>query len=156
MPEKSKPIEPLVHTVWVDCPIAEAFRIFTEDFAEWWPLQTHSISKEDAERCTIEPWLGGRVFERMPDGKEEEWGAIIAWEPPGRLEFTWRPGRPEDRRETVTVEFQVEADGTQVTLLHRGWSRSGEPLCALRTPEWNTVLNLCFAAATRQQLVARY
>lgn len=154
MPEKSRTIEPIVHSVWVDCPIAEAFRFFTEGFADWWPLAVHSINKEDTERCVIEPWLGGRVFERTEDGKEEEWGSIVAWEPPGRLEFTWCPGRPEDRGETVGVEFQVEADGTRVTLIHRGWNRAGEAVCALRTPEWSDILECCFAAATRQQLVA--
>ena len=125
--------------MWVDCPIAEAFRFFTEGFAEWWPLQAHSLHKEDAERCQLEPWSGGRVFERTRDGKEEEWGAVISWDPPGRLEFTWCPG-------TVEVEFEVEADGTRVTLVHRGWHRAGELSCALS----------CFAGALRQQLVASY
>jgi len=153
VPEKSKTSEPIVHTVWVDCPIAEAFRLFTEGFAEWWPLEAHSKNQEDAEWCAMEPWLGGRVFERARDGEEEEWGSIVAWEPPSRLEFTWCPGRPEDRGETVRVEFQVEADGTRVTLLHRGWKRTGETSCAHRTPEWNAILKLCFAGAARQQLV---
>ncbi|SPF50334.1 conserved hypothetical protein [Candidatus Sulfopaludibacter sp. SbA4] len=139
MPEKSKTSEPIVQTVWVDCPIAEAFRFFTEGFAEWWPLQAHSIHKEDAERCEIEPWPGGRVFERTREGKEEDWGAVIAWEPPGRLEFTWSPG-------TVEVEFEVEADGTRVTLIHRGWHRGSELSCAVTR----------FAEALRQQLVASY
>jgi len=131
----------------VDCPVDEAFRLFTEGFDEWWP------NKEDAERCAIEPWLGGRVYERTQAGKEEEWGSIIAWEPPGRLKFTWCPGRRADHGETVQVEFQVEADGTRVTLIHQGWNRTGEPLCGLQTPEWTTILRLCFAEAAQRQLV---
>ena len=147
MAEKSQSSDPIIHTVWVDCPIEEAFRLFTEGFAEWWPLQEHSLSGEEAERCELEPRPGGRLFERGEDGREAEWGSIIAWEPPGRLEFTWHPGRPEDRRETVEVEFQVEADGTRVTLIHHGWNRGGEP-------GWSTILNCAFAAAARGQLVA--
>lgn len=154
MPEKSKTIAPIVHTVWVDCPIDDAFRFFTEGFAEWWPLEAHSRNQEDAERCALEPRLGGRIFERTLDGREHEWGSIIAWEPPGRLEFTWWPGRPEDCGETVQVEFQVEADGTRVTLTHQGWNRTGEARCGLQTPEWNAILRLSFATAVRQQLVA--
>ena len=138
MPEKRKPNEPIVHTVWVDCPVDEAFRLFTEGFSEWWPL---------GAECAMEPWLGGRLFERTAEGEEDEWGSIITWEPPQRLEFTWCPGRQEDRGETVQVEFQVDADGTRVTLIHSGWDRSAAPLCS-------SVLK-CFAMAAQQQLVAR-
>lgn len=145
MPENNETIEPIVQTVWVDCPADEAFRLFTEGFAEWWP---------HAEECAIEPWLGGRIFERAPDGpkadgpkangKDEVWGSIIAWEPPERLEFTWRPWRREDQEETVQVQFEVEAGGTRVTLIHRGWNRN---------VDWNAGLSF-FAMAARQALVA--
>jgi uncharacterized protein YndB with AHSA1/START domain len=135
VPENNETIAPIVQTVWVDCPVDEAFRVFTEGFADWWP---------HAEECEIEPWLGGRIFERAPDGKEEDWGSIIAWEPPGRLEFTWCPGRREDEQETVQVEFEVEADGTRVTLIHRGWNRN---------TDWNAGLSF-FAMAARQAMVA--
>ena len=153
MAEKKKSNEPLVHSVWVECPAAEAFRFFTEGFAEWWPLQAHSLHKEEAERCAIEPWRGGRVFERTRDGREEEWGTVVAWEPPGRLEFTWCPGRREDGGETVRVDFRTEAGGTRVTLVHQGWSRAGSPVCALGTPQWTAILTRSFGAALRQGLV---
>jgi len=42
---------------------------------------------------------------------------VIAFDPPVRLEFTWHPDGPSDRSQTVDVEFQVEADGTRVTLI---------------------------------------
>lgn len=140
--------------MWVDCPVAEAFRLFTEGFGDWWPLETQSVRGDEAGRCVMEPWPGGRIFERTHDGNEEDWGTILAWEPPQRLEFTWCPGRPEDRAETVEVEFQVEADGTRLTVIHRGWNRAGEMLCGLRTPEWKSILEICFSQAVRQQLVA--
>jgi uncharacterized protein YndB with AHSA1/START domain len=151
VPEKNQTPDPIVRTVWVDCPVADAFRLFTERFAEWWPLHVHSLHKEDAERCAMEPWLGGRIFERTQDGTEVVWGSIVAWEPPGRLEFTWCPGRPQDPRETdpretVRVEFQVVADGARVTLIHSGWNRTLELSCVLR----------CFATATERQLVGSY
>lgn len=149
MLEKNPPPEPIVQTVWVDCPVDEAFRLFTERFAEWWPLAAYSIHK-DADRCDMEPWPGGRLFERTRDGREEDWGEVIAWEPPERLGFTWLPGRTEDRGETVQVEFQVETGGTRVTLIHRNWQRSGEAACALRT------LTRSFAQAASQLLAGRY
>jgi hypothetical protein len=65
------------------------------------------------------------VFERTRSGEEWDWGSVIAWDPPERVEFTWSPRRPEDDRQTVNVEFCVEADGTRVTVTHRGWQLDG-------------------------------
>ena len=111
--------EPIRQSVRVDCPIEDAFRLFTEGFAEWWPLASYSMTGEEAESCAIEPWPGGRVFERTRSGEEREWGSVTAWDPPTRLELTW------DRNQTVKVEFQVEADGTRVTVIHTGWRLAG-------------------------------
>src|SRR4029077_18882967 len=123
---------PIRQSIHVDCPIEDAFRLFTERFAEWWPLAAHSITGEEAESCAIEPWAGGRVFERTRSGEELEWGSVTAWDPPVRVEFTWHPGGPADGRQTVDVEFQVEADGTRVTLIHAGWESPGASACALQ------------------------
>ena len=59
------------------------------------------------------------MFERTRSGEEREWGSVTAWDPPTRLELTW------DRNETVKVAFQVEADGTRVTVIHTGWRLAG-------------------------------
>lgn len=120
--EKHAPIQQSVH---VDCPIEEAFQLFTEGFGEWWP---HG---EPASR-EIEPWEGGRIFERAPSGEEREWGEVTAWDPPGRLEFTWHPDARRDERQTVSVEFRTEADGTRVTLTHHGWHATGVATCLSR------------------------
>jgi hypothetical protein len=54
---------------------------------------------------------------------------VTVWNPPDGVEFTWNPGGPRDERQTVRVEFQVEADGTRVTLTHRGWQYAGVAVC---------------------------
>jgi uncharacterized protein YndB with AHSA1/START domain len=128
--------EPIRQSVRVDCPIEDAFRLFTEGFAEWWPLASYSITGDQADKCAIEPWVGGRVYERTRSGEEREWGSVIRWDPPEHLEFTWLPGGPGDRSQTVDVEFRVEADGTRVTLIHTGWDAAGVPACALRFSEF--------------------
>ena len=56
--EKQPPVQQSVH---VDCPIEDAFEMFTENFEEWWPL---------AE---------GREVEKK----------ILTWDPPNHVEFTW-------------------------------------------------------------------
>jgi Activator of Hsp90 ATPase homolog 1-like protein len=122
---------PIRQSVHVDCSIEETFRLFTEGFGEWWPLPS-CAEGEKAGHIDIEPWRGGKVSERTRSGKEHEWGTVIAWDPPDRVEFTWHPGRPDDSDQTVTVDFRVEADGTRVTLTHYGWQWAGVATCASR------------------------
>ena len=123
---KKQNLEPIQQSVFVDCRIDDAFQLFTERFSEWWPLAAHSMSGEQAETCEIEPWAGGRVFERTRSGEEIEWGSVTTWDPPRHLEFTWH-----DQGSTVDVEFNVEADGTRVTVIHTGWEAKGVSACAL-------------------------
>jgi len=121
--------EPIKHSVHVDCPLEDAFRLFTEGFGKWWPLALGSGSGKDDHTCEIEPWVGGRVLERSRTGLEREWGLVTNWNPPVNLEFTWNPGGCKDERQTVSVEFQEEAEGTRVILTHRGWHLAGVVVC---------------------------
>ncbi|HTS29341.1 MAG TPA: SRPBCC domain-containing protein [Bryobacteraceae bacterium] len=129
MKDKKENLEPIQQSMHVDCPFEDAFRLFTEGFGKWWPLAPGSGPGADPPTCEIEPWVGGRVLERSGSGVEREWGSVTAWDPPGNLEFTWQPGGPKDERQTVSVEFQKEADGTRVTLTHRGWQFAGVAVC---------------------------
>jgi uncharacterized protein YndB with AHSA1/START domain len=117
-------------------------------------LVSYSITGEEAEYCEIEPWLGGRVFERTRSGEECEWGSVIAWNPPEHLEFTWHPDARGDGNQTVGVEFKVEADGTRVTLIHTGWQLAGVQTCMLHaalTAQWSVALKLRFAEFVFEQ-----
>jgi len=126
--EKQAPVRQSVH---VDCPVEDAFRLFTEGFAEWWPLPSCSADEEEPDQCAIEAWVGGRVYERTRSGEEREWGDVTVWEPPSRVEFTWHPEGRRDEGQTVSVEFQVEAGGTRVTLTHYGWHLNAVATCAV-------------------------
>jgi uncharacterized protein YndB with AHSA1/START domain len=112
--------------VTVSCTVDDAFRVFTEGIATWWPLRTHSVSKDRAVTCALEGKVGGRLFERDSEGAEHAWGVILVWEPPHRFVFTWYPGRNEDTAQQVEVWFSAAADGTRVDLEHRGWEKYGE------------------------------
>jgi uncharacterized protein YndB with AHSA1/START domain len=105
----------------------DAFRLFTEGIATWWPLESHSIGKDgvDPETVVLEGRTGGRMYERMADGDEAHWGTILAWEPPHRVVISWEL-RPERPATEVEVRFSPEGDGTRVELEHRGWERLGE------------------------------
>ncbi|HSN68464.1 MAG TPA: SRPBCC domain-containing protein, partial [Thermoanaerobaculia bacterium] len=76
------------------------------------------------EGCFIEPFAGGRIYERARDGEEHEWGKVVAFEPPQRLVMTWHPGH--DRVTEVEVRFTPSDEGTYVELEHRGWEAYGE------------------------------
>jgi uncharacterized protein YndB with AHSA1/START domain len=116
--EKNEPIQRSVH---VDCSIEDAFRLFTECFGEWWPL---------AEGCEIEPWKGGKVLEHTRSGDDNEWGTVLSWDPPDRVEFRWHPRDSPGDHQTVDVVFSRESAGTRVTFTHRGWQSAGHEICS--------------------------
>ncbi len=113
---------PVVRAAHVRRSPGDAFTIFTERIAAWWPLPSHSVFGAEAAGLAFDE---GRLVERTVDGRESVWGEVLAWEPPGRLVVTWHPGRgPEDASE-VEVRFVPDADGTRVEIEHRGWERFG-------------------------------
>jgi len=138
-------LEPVRKSVTVQGSPAAAFELFTSRFGEWWPLtSSYSVFGDAASECGMEPVQGGEIFEVSRDGRRCTWGRIVAWEPPGRLEFTWYPGRDQDTAQTVEITFSgVEGGLTRVDLEHRGWQRLG--LDAARTRAgydtgWDVVL----------------
>ncbi len=118
-------VEPVRKSITVDASVEHAFEVFTERMSDWWPVKTHSVHEELADRAGLEPRLGGAVYELWRDGREN-WGEITVWEPPHRLVFTWHPGlRPEETTE-VEVRFAADGDSTVVELEHRGWEARGD------------------------------
>lgn len=134
---------PIRKQIEVELPLAEAFSLFTDGFGSWWPLASHSIFEQDAVDCVIEPRLGGRIYEVASDGRENEWGSITAWDPPGRLEFSWNPNPHRAVFTEVEVTFVAIDGGTRVELEHRGWEAMLVEAPALRDSYltgWDPVL----------------
>jgi hypothetical protein len=90
--------------------------------------------------------MGGRVFERTRSGEEWDWGSVILWDPPTRVEFTWSPGERTQDKETVSVEFCTEADGTRVTVTHRGWHMNGVAVSATHTTGGLSLVEILLAS----------
>ena len=108
-------------SVLVDADPETAFRVFTDQIQSWWPLGTHGVFGDDAERLGF---ADGQLVEGAKDGREAAWGKVLAWEPPTRVHLTWRPGFAEDQPDTeVEVTFSAEGEGTRVDLVHTGWDR---------------------------------
>jgi uncharacterized protein YndB with AHSA1/START domain len=141
------PVPPVVKTVTVRAPPARAFAVFADDFARWWPLaQFHT--GPDPVSCTIEPRVGGRVFERAADGRETPWGTVLAYDPPHRLAFSWIVQLSAEQEQLVDIRFTAEDRGTRVELTHSGWEKLGDAAASLRERYdrgWATVFKRCFA-----------
>lgn len=136
-------LEAVRKSVNVAIPPEDAFRRFTEEMAIWWPLDTHSVGQADAETVVFEAREGGRILERMSDGRTAEWGTVLVYEPPGRVVFSWHPGRDPDGAQEVEVRFVAMEGGTRVDLVHRGWEILGERAEKLRSEYdrgWDFVL----------------
>jgi uncharacterized protein YndB with AHSA1/START domain len=118
--------EPLRLSFDVACDVAHAFSTWTERTSSWWP-PSHTVAGELGLQVIFEPVAGGRIFERAADGREADWGRIVAWDPPRRLVYEWH--LRQDRADATEVEIRFdEAPGgmTRVTIEHRGWDRLGE------------------------------
>ena len=137
-------------SVTVALPPGDAFALYTERIATWWPLRTHSVTEEDAETVVFEPGVGGRIYERAKDGTEHLWGTVTVWEPPARVVYTWHPGRLEPRQ-LVEMRFLSDGDGTRLEVVHTGWEELGDEARATYASYdfgWDFVLGVRYAAAT--------
>jgi Activator of Hsp90 ATPase homolog 1-like protein len=118
-------IEPIRLSFEVGCAPDHAFRVWTEDIDRWWPAD-HTVTGTDDLLVVLEPRLGGRIYERTPDGLEHDWGEVTVWEPPTRLGYLWHLRR--DRADATKVEIRFEAaegGGTRIEIEHRNWEILG-------------------------------
>ena len=118
----------ITKSVTIAAPVEHAFRVFTEEIHTWWPLRTHAVDTEHSEIVVLEGHKGGRLFERTPSGEEHLWGTVVLWEPPGRVGYSWHPGRGAETAQEVEVTFTQQGEGTRVDVRHWGWEKLGDRL----------------------------
>jgi uncharacterized protein YndB with AHSA1/START domain len=141
---------PLRVSISVATSIERAFRVFTGEMGTWWPMATHSIGEDEVVLVAMEPHEGGRIFERLRDGTESDWGRVTTWDPPRRVAFTWRPTLEERPFTDVEVTFTPADGATVVELVHTGWERLGDEGAELRrsySTGWGYVLGECYGGA---------
>ena len=114
-----------------------AFRVFCEEMSEWWP---GGFGGKDAKPC-LESRVGGRFYERRPDGTEYQIGEVTAYQPPSVVAFTWR-APSWDLYTKVEIRFIAESGGTRIDLEHSGWEQNAKARETHQSYDegWETVL----------------
>jgi hypothetical protein len=138
-------LPPIVRTVDVSWSQEAAFRRFTSDFASWWPWRTHSIGGKQVRRVVFETRAGGRIFEEHLDGRRFQWGAVLEWDPPARVKFTFHPSREASSAQDVEVRFIPQAGGARLELTVTKWENWGQGAHRARKgfhAGWGYVLNV--------------
>lgn len=101
-----------------------AFEVFTAEIDVWWKRGIRYRANA-SESLRFESGAGGRLIAAEASGETRELGRVLAWEPrAGRLVFEYRVRdlAPEETTE-VEVRFEAVAEGTKVTLEHRGFDQ---------------------------------
>ncbi|HEX7159363.1 MAG TPA: SRPBCC family protein [Edaphobacter sp.] len=132
-------IEAMVRkSVRVPVSVGRAFSVFVEQMETWWPPE-HHIGVAAFEAIFVEPKVGGRWYERDGNGRECDWGKVLAWDPPRLVTFSWHLGPdwkfdPDIAKASeVAIRFTPEAAGTLVELEHSHIDRHGEGWEQLKT-----------------------
>ena len=121
-------IAPISCSVETRSPLPRAFELFTTNMTGWWGSRTPA--PQPAVAVVIEPYVGGRWFERAADGEETVCGGVLVWEPPHRLVLGWQLDSrfvydPDLLTEVEITFTPIPAGGTRVALEHRNLDRFG-------------------------------
>ncbi len=150
--------DPIRKSLTVPLRPADAFRLFTEGFGDWWPGASHSVSAAKGGKpreIRVTPHKGGHITEVKADGEPARWATITVFEPGRRLAFDWYVGRSEEDATQVEVTFTPVDSGTRVDLTHDGFNRLGEvALAGDYAAAWGFVLGRYRLAGVRRIIPA--
>jgi hypothetical protein len=118
-------LQPLRVSFEVAADQEHAFRAWTERIDAWWPA-SHSASGDPDRRVVLEPGVGGRIYERTPDGTEHEWGVVTRWEPFAVLAYRWHLRCTPEEATDIRIDFvPVDKRTTRVEIEQTSWERLG-------------------------------
>ncbi|MDR6417276.1 hypothetical protein [Pseudarthrobacter sulfonivorans] len=132
-------LEPVVYTVTVPGPVAQAFAGFTDHTHLWWPMESNSVFGTGSY-VEFEDIL---VLETADDGRTAVWGSLDDWQPPLSFHASWYPGTTALWSTELRVAFRAVPEGTEVRLVHDGWEGAEDPAAtrAASAESWPAVLD---------------
>lgn len=136
--EPAESLEPVICTVTVPGPVAQAFIGFTEHTHLWWPLDSHGVYGAGSY-VEFEENL---IVETSDDGRTAIWGSIDDWQPPLSFHASWHPGTTAAWSTELRVAFRSVEAGTELRLVHNGWEGAEDPAAtrAAYVAGWPNVL----------------
>ena len=118
-------MEPIVVEFAVKAAPGHAFDIWTSKPSIWWP-RSHTVTQDPDLSVVFEPFPGGRIFERGSDGSEHDWGEVLVWEPPFRVDYLWHLFFDRSEATEITVTFTETDSGSRVRLVQTGFDKLGD------------------------------
>jgi uncharacterized protein YndB with AHSA1/START domain len=127
------------------CPPEVAFSLFTDRIGEWWPVEPHSIAGARVAFITVEPLVGGFVYETDEAGVRHDWATVVEYAAPHRLVLDWYAGHTPAEATRVEVTFTEAGDGCTLRLTHTGWADDAADRRASYDTGWDLVLDALVA-----------
>ena len=112
---------PVRQSVLVRSGRPHTFDTFVATIGTWWPVNPFSAGKDRVRDVTFERRPGGRIYETWEDGRQVDWGEVLAWEPPARFVMTWNMTSVVTEVELTFAELGPAL--TRVSVEHRGWEQ---------------------------------
>ena len=125
------------------CSPEVAFTLFTDRIGEWWPVDPHSVAGDRVASITVEPLVGGFVYETDVAGVRVDWALVDACTT-SRTGWSWTgtPGAPPTRRPGSRSRSPRPTAGCLLRLVHSGWDRRRRPTgAASYNTGWDLVLD---------------
>ncbi|HEX5695171.1 MAG TPA: SRPBCC domain-containing protein [Acidimicrobiia bacterium] len=118
-------MEPIVVEFDVMTSPQHAFDVWTSKPSMWWP-RSHTLTQDPDLTVVFEGFAGGRIYERGSDGSEHEWGEILLWEPPLRVDYLWHLFFERSEATEISVTFTEIDSGSRVRLVQTGFEKLGD------------------------------
>lgn len=129
-------MEPIVVEFDVRATPQHAFDVWTARPSLWWP-RSHTLTQDPDLAVVFEPFPGGRIYERGSDGAEHEWGEVLVWNPPVRVDYLWHLFFDRSEATEITVTFTEIEDGSRVRLEQTGFEKLCDEIGAERRRRTN-------------------
>lgn len=118
-------LTPVLKVRELPCSTAVAFTLFTDRMGEWWPIETHSVAGDRVQTITVEPVVGGHVYETDDAGVRRDWATVVVHEAPHLLVLDWYAGQTPDDATRVEITITPSGSACRLCLEHTGWTASG-------------------------------